>query len=132
MHCIYFKVFEPSIVRRNIIRGMQTHMLCHSEADMVKDFMADLRDFVDAGHAEFRACLLPLSTTLLQPPPSSSTPSVQQRMRSFADTFMRILLSIDQLQPLVMKLLLEKLSEFLVTEENNEEDEDETMENHYR
>lgn len=34
-------------------------------------------------------------------------------MRSFADTFMRILLSIDELQPRVISLLLEKLPEFL-------------------
>ncbi|RHZ86697.1 hypothetical protein Glove_46g140 [Diversispora epigaea] len=102
---IHELVVEPSIFRQKIIQKIKNHPQYPDPA--IEIFLEELQNYLDIDTEKFKACLQP--------------PSVkgQSIYGSTADSFVRILLSIDFFQANLIDQLLERLPTFISDSDND-------------
>ncbi|CAG8437955.1 7516_t:CDS:10 [Diversispora eburnea] len=102
---IHELVVEPSIFRQKIIQKIK----CHSQYPdpAIEIFLEELQNYLDIDTEKFKACLQPLSV------------KGQSIYGSTADSFVRILLSIDFFQANLIDQLLERLPTFISDSDND-------------
>ncbi|KAL1918025.1 uncharacterized protein VTP21DRAFT_3291 [Calcarisporiella thermophila] len=98
-------VVDPAIFRRNLTKKL----VSHTQHDGVAQFLEALQEHLD--HIEnLRSCLIPMTLEV----------GASNRFNSTTpDSLVRLLLSIDCLQPELMDQLLERLPNFIMESEEN-------------
>ncbi|CAG8441668.1 4041_t:CDS:10 [Acaulospora colombiana] len=98
-------VVEPSTFRLNLVQNIKNHSQYPDPA--IGKFLEELQDYLDESSENFKACLQP---------PSVKGKSIYG---STADSFIRVLLSVDFFQANLIDQLLERLPTFISNSDND-------------